>query len=652
MRKGFSVVVATGMLAATLVGLASAGKAVSNRAAAPRVSPEAANAYLPLGVTPAGTDWTSPGGEITSTAYSTLSQINTGNVANLKMTWQDTFTGYNQNPETFESQPIVVSGKGKNLPLETGTMFFTLMTGVVALDPLTGTTLWQYQGPVGDTTQTGAPPQLHAARDESYGRGLVFAGQQDGSIVALNAKTGAAIWTAQLTAAGNYGASTHHQSCPYTQFYDDGKDGLVIAGVNGGESPLRGHLDAFNAKTGELVWRTWTTPDPTQLPYILTWANPAEAATAGASVWSIASVDPELQTVYFGTGNAYPETGRQPGKNLWTDSIMAVSLKNGALKWYFQQVHHDEWDYDVPNPPNRFNAMIDGKRYPVVATGGKNGYMYVLDARNGRLVPHFPIPEVPVPNLNGGKGALLNKTWPTQPEPQGGAGQIVPTCYDDALMKEKFPTTYPTAPNGTPMIPTCPYAPPYNDAYLTWGAIGSGGAMGWPRTSYSPQTNDLYICAQVQAGGHENVSPNNPSQLGISVGTDTTGQGTPGWAGSVAALNMGTNKIDWLVKYYQYPDGDCYSGTLATAGGLVFVASRADERISDPLLNLPIGTKFGGFIYAYDAKTGKQLWSWQADDLIQAPPVTYSVKGKQYVAELVQGHQGRVRDARLTVFSL
>src|SRR5438477_11161913 len=166
MRKKFLLIAAaTGLLAATTVALASASRAISHKAT---VSPEAANAYLPLGVAPAGNDWISPGGEITNTGYSTLKQINTGNVANLKMVWQDTFTGYNQNPETFESQPIVVSGANKNLPLTTGTMFFTVMTGVVALDPESGKTLWEDQGPVGDTTQTGAPPQLHAARDESF----------------------------------------------------------------------------------------------------------------------------------------------------------------------------------------------------------------------------------------------------------------------------------------------------------------------------------------------------------------------------------------------------------------------------------------------------------------------------------------------------
>jgi quinohemoprotein ethanol dehydrogenase len=651
MRRFSVLVFAVVLVLAITETLASASERAAHKSGIPKAS--TAFPWLPAGVTAAGNDFAYSGGDMSNTRYSTLTQIDTKNVSKLHQVWQNVYTGYNQNPETFEARPIVVSGKNKNLPLDSGTMFFPTNVGLVALDPVSGKALWTYSGPATNTKSTNPTAVVHTPRSEAYANGMVFVGQQDGSVVALNSKTGAAIWTVDVTAVGTSGQiSTGQESAPYVQYYDNGKDGLVIAGVNGGDSPLRGHLDAYDGKTGALVWRTWMTPDPTQLPFILTWGNPANAAYGGSALWSNASIDPQLQMVYFGTGNAYPEVGRAPGKDLWSDAEMAVNINTGQLKWYFQQVHHDEWDYDVPNPPNRFNAMIDGKLTPVLAVGGKTGYMYVRNALNGRPVPHFATPEVPVPDLNSGKGAALDLTWPTQPEPQGGSGEIVRTCYTPALMQEKFPTAYPTAPNGTPMVPTCMFAPPYNDAYLTWGSIGSGGGIGWPPTSYDPQTNDLYICAQVQAAGHETLAPNNPVQQSISVGSDTTGLGTPGWAGSVAALNMGTNKIDWLVKYQRAPDGDCYSGTLSTAGGLVFVASRADESVADPLNNLPAGTTFGGFLYAYDAKTGKQLWSWQAQDLIQAPATTYSINGKQYLAWLVMGHQGNVRDARLTVFSL
>src|SRR5262249_51225930 len=154
--------------------------------------------------------------------------------------------------ETFESRPIVVSGANKNLPLASGTMYFATNIGLVALDPTDGKLLWTYSGPATNSHAAAAGAVVHAPRSESYGKGMVFLGQQDGSIVALNAKTGDAVWTADVTAVGvNSGAvSFNQESAPFTQFYDDGKDGLVLAGVNGGDTPLRGHLDAYDAKTG------------------------------------------------------------------------------------------------------------------------------------------------------------------------------------------------------------------------------------------------------------------------------------------------------------------------------------------------------------------------------------------------------------------
>src|SRR5581483_8507862 len=179
----------------------------------------------------------------------------------------------------------------------------------------------------------------------------------DGSVVALNAKTGAPVWTVDTTGAGTTGqGNVFGETNPPTTYFNAGGTGLVLAAPNGGDQPLRGHLDAYEAKSGKLVWRTWTTPDPTQLPFILSWGNPAQSATGGSAVWSLPTVDPQLGTVYFGTGNAFPYNGRAPGKNLWTESLMAVNSKSGVLKWYFQTTHHDEWDYDDPNPPVRVNV--------------------------------------------------------------------------------------------------------------------------------------------------------------------------------------------------------------------------------------------------------------------------------------------------------
>jgi quinohemoprotein ethanol dehydrogenase len=575
--------------------------------------------------------------------------------------WQQYFPSGLQTPEGHEQTPIVLSGKGKNLANETGTMYFALATGLVALDPATGKTLWTYQGPTSNPLYKDAatgltravPVQDRAARTESYGNGLVFVGQQDHSVVALNAKTGAPVWTVQPASAGTFGVSTSYNEQPFTKFFNDGKDGIVLTGFTGGDSPLRGHLDAYDAKTGKLIWRTWTTPDPTQLPYILSWGNPAEAAIGGGALWSIPAVDPQLGLVYFGTGNAYPETGRQPGKSLWSDSVMAVDWKTGGLKWYFQEVHHDIWDHDAPNPPTRFNALINGKLFPVLAHGNKSGFLYILDARNGGAVPNFPIVETPVPDQNGGKGLALQSIWPTQPIPQGGAGDITvdnKQCWTAAMLTEKFPS-FPAAPNGTPILPGCPFAPPYNDAYVNGGSNSGAGGFSWAYKSYDPQTNYLYTCTQYSIQLKEALSPTNPNTLGLS--SDPRAGVVPGIGGRVTALDMGTNKIAWRHDYMGNTDEDCLSGVLSTAGGLVFASSRG---------NTYVAPYFGGTFYAYDAKTGQQLWSFQNTVVpgtppnagqIESAPATWITNGKQYVevGMIGRGSDGRIGNL-LTVFSL
>jgi quinohemoprotein ethanol dehydrogenase len=325
MSKMLLWIAAAAMVAATTAALASASHVTQ------RVSPETAYPWLPTGAAAAGNNWPDTGGDVSNSRFSTLTQINTKNVSGLKMVWQQYFSSGLQTPEGHEQTPIVVNG----------TMYFALATGLVALDSTTGKTLWQYQGPTynplykdATTGQTRLPNvQDRAARTEAYGKGLVFVGQQDHSVIALNAQTGAPVWSVQPTSVGTFGVSTTYNEQPFTKFYDDGKDGIVLTGFTGGDSPLRGHLDAYDAKNGNLVWRSWTTPDPTQLPYILSWGNPAEAAIGGGALWSIPAVDPTLGAVYFGTGNAYPETGRSPGKSLWSDSLMVVDWKTGGLKW-------------------------------------------------------------------------------------------------------------------------------------------------------------------------------------------------------------------------------------------------------------------------------------------------------------------------------
>jgi quinohemoprotein ethanol dehydrogenase len=639
MRRLFLIVVATGVSSAVIVALASASRTASGAKAAP--NPE--TSFVPAGTPVCGNDWPmfACGG---NTAFSTLTQINKSNVANLKMVWQDSLEGPT-NAADAENSPIVISGAGKNLPLESGTMFLETITGLKALDPTTGNVLWTYQGPAHDTV-TNPSGVYRAARTESYGNGMIFGGQQDGTIVAVNAKTGAPIWTAQNAVYGRFGPTSRQESTAVTVFYNDGKDGIVLDATNGGDSAQRGFIDALNAKSGKLIWRWYTTPDVTQYPYILSWGNPAQAVSGGASIWSIPAVDPQLGQVYFGTGNAYPETGRAPGKSLWSDSMVSLDVKTGALKWFFQAVHHDEWDYDWPTPAVLFNTTYQGKPVKAIATMNKDGYVFVFNRVNGAKLPNFPWKEVPIPDLTGGKGIPLNNQWPTQPESFGGAAQTLIHCPTEEQAKAAMPG-WPIAPDGKLMVATCPFAAMYADRYMLWGANHHGGAD-YMRMAYDPQTNDLITCTNVTMEAYADKSPTDSSIIVVDGGSISQG----GQTGQITALNMTTNKVDWHVDYFPQKDGACYSGGFTTAGGLLFMASKGNSTGPNgaaPNLQDP---KYGGYIYAYDAKTGKELWSWQAPGYIIAPSITYMVKGKQYVTEYVQGPTSSGKHDLLTTFAL
>src|SRR4029079_19511337 len=176
-------------------------------------------------------NWEHPNGDLMATDYSMLKQINTSNVGNLKLAWQKSYFPPKFGGGLIEGAPIVVSGAGKNLPLATGTLFLSAAKGPVAINPETGDTLWKYVG-ANPLNQTGEYVRFGStARALSYGRGLLFVGQQDGSMVALNGKTGSPVWTAQVSGAGTF---TGHMtfSSPFTVFYDDGKDGLVFSAPN------------------------------------------------------------------------------------------------------------------------------------------------------------------------------------------------------------------------------------------------------------------------------------------------------------------------------------------------------------------------------------------------------------------------------------
>jgi hypothetical protein len=684
MRRFVYFVVAAGLVAATTVALASASRTAGSKGSA-SPSGESATAYLPSGEAPLTDNWSLPGGDTSSTLFSQLKQINSSNVGSLKVVWNGSY------------REPAAAGSLQQAPLccPDNLMYQDVTAGMVAINPGDGTVAWQYAGVKYDTVR-GATTTHTAARGFAYDpkTDYVYVGQNDGSVVALKAKTGAPVWTAQVSGAGTYGSATGAESQPFTNYYDDGGDGVILSAPNGGESPFRGHLDAYDAKTGALIWRTWTTPDPTQLPYILTWANPAEASQGGAPDWSIPAIDTQNGLVYFGTGNLFPWTGRQPGDDLWGTSLMAVDWKTGALRWYYQTMKHDIWDLDCPQPPTRFNAPLDGKMTPMVAEFCKSGVEVVLNAVNGSYLPHFNFQKVQTYDPTG-RGKKLNGLSTFQWVPQGAIGCNQPNdetaaglakcnaITDPAVVAASrksgagalssgnatmFPSDFNqiayggTAPNpgqvgsyganvqgenGTSPCPTCNIinvannrpivgttfaAAHTSDAYFGFGGTASGPSN-YPFKSYDPLTHNIYACTRTASAADSN-------QGSLAAGTESSNTTSIGASATdprmftvmLEATNVTNNTYSWIYGSKTSTFGTCNAGVFSTAGNLVFSGfSGRTDLAAATLFNQGIAP--GGVFVAFDATTGAALWQWGAlGGSFAKNGITYMYQGKQYVA--------------------
>jgi alcohol dehydrogenase (cytochrome c) len=354
-------------------------------------------------------------------------------------------------------------------------------------------------------------------------------------------------------------------------------------------------VKAFDAATGKLRWTFYTIPGPGQFGHD-TWPKNSDAwKYGGAPVWQTPAVDPELGLIYFSTGNPGPNLNGsvRPGNNLFTVSIVAVDAKTGKYRWHFQQVHHDIWDYDSPNPVILFDAMIGGRERHGLVEVSKTGWANNLDRETGK--PHIGIEERPVPQ------EPRQATSPTQPYPIGDA--IVPQQID-------------IVPEGAPLIPGTGEIPnhgriftPYWTNEIMVKPSTSGGAN-WPPSSYDPTTHLLYVCASDKistfvVGKHlEKPGPNKIYMGGHFGEAEANDQGI------FAALDVTTNRLVWRQQWRE----PCYSGSIVTAGGLLFVG-RSDGRLM-----------------ALDSRNGARLWQFQTDAGVNTTATTFEYQGKQYVA--------------------
>ena len=551
-------------------------------------------AFTPADLTAEPTDnWMTARGDIYNRQYSALSTITKGNVKNLKIAWHTRVAIPTKGKPNFagsfaEAEPVVYNG----------TMYMPDMKGnVYAFDAVTGERLWYYKPKYPKGFSAGLP----TSRGVVIGDGKVYMAQTDGAIVGLDQATGRVAWKRQV---GNYKLGYFFTSPPTYV------NGMLIIGESGGDFGAACKVVGLDAKTGRIKWTFDVIPTGKQFG-ANTWPK-KRAYVGGGAVWAPLSVDPALGLVYVGVGNPVPYNGnvRGPGKELFTESIVALNMNTGKYRWHYQQIHHDIWDYDTAaNPLVLFDLRIKGKDRKAIASMAKHGWIFLLDRRNGK--PILGIPERKVPQ------SPKQHTWPTQPIPVG--DPFSAQCPDKkAWSKWK-------APDKKPVKIGCLFTP-YNEKQFTVFAPAALGGVDWPPSSYSSKTGYMYVCSKDSSAAWKALPEAQAGKLKplgnfFQIEGLFTPPGSPALksVGKVVAMNMRTNRRVWAVSF---PAGDiCYSGILSTAGGVVFVGRNNRT------------------LQAYDDRTGKLLWtSPKLLASVAAPPMTYTVDGKQYVAVYAGGN--------------
>ena len=441
------------------------------------------------------TDWPSYNGETKGYRHSALTQISKSNVARIIPRWIFNLP----NTPTLQGTPVVVDG----------VMYVTSANQCYALDAGTGREIWHYSRPR-TRNLTG-----NAAGGINRGVGMagdrVFMVTDHAHIIALNRFTGALVWETEMADwKVNYNATV--APLPIGN--------LVITGSSGGDEGVRGFLAAYDQATGKEVWRFWTVPAPGE-PGSETWKG-GGIEHPGAATWLTGTYDPELDTLYWPTGNPSPDLygDNRIGDNLYSNSILALDPKTGKLKWYFQFTPHDVWDYDAQETPALIDANWQGKPRKLLVQANRNGFFYVLDRTNGEFLL--------------GTKYVKNVTWASGLTAQG--RPIRP------------PNMEPT-PEGRRVCPSLE------------------GASNWYSTSYNPATGLYHVQTNDKCGVFTKIPMEWAAGRGYMGGSFMQAPDEPAQR-VLRAIDIQTGKAAWEVP--QVGPVTSWGGTLSTASGVVF----------------------------------------------------------------------------------
>lgn len=516
-------------------------------------------------------DWPVQGGNFRNQRYAAIDDINRQTISRLGLAWYYQF----DTDRGQEATPIMVDG----------TLYVsTAWNEIFAFDPRDGRLLWRFDPLVPRETLSKSCCDA-ISRGVAVAEGRVFAATLDGRLIALDSKTGKQIWS----------ITTVDRSKSYTITGAPVVAGhLVLIGNAGGEYGVRGYISAYDITDGSLRWRFYTVPNPEgksdnqpsdrplkQLAEPTWFGNAWRQSGGGGTVWDSIVYDPELDMVYFGVGNGTPHhlalRSEGKGDNLFLSSIIAVKADTGEYVWHYQTTPGDSWDYTATQQIMLIDREIDGKPRKLLMQAPKNGFFYVIDRTNGKL--------------------LSADTY----SPVNWAGKV-------------------SIETGRPDV--APEARVGNGSFLQYP--GYLGAHSWHPMAYSPDTGLVYIPAQIMGQAYK-FDPGFVFRPGhMNAGSDMRSLALPddpqaiaaiqnAYYGELIAWNPLARKVQWKIKHHYVVNG----GVLSTAGGLVF---QGDAE---------------GVLRAYDASTGKTLWSYDTGNGIVAPPISYKLGGRQYIALMV-----------------
>jgi alcohol dehydrogenase (cytochrome c) len=539
------------------------------------------------------TDWTLHNVDLSNTRYSPANEITPSNAGNLTLKWS-----FDAGGSIAEITPLVVDG----------VMYFNSGSKLFAVDAVTGKSIWTFQM---------EPVFQGGGRGPTYGNGAVFAFGPSG-MYSVDAKTGKLLENfgdqgllrlvnnaLEFKYPGKYPADFDTASIGYSMrtppaYYNN----TLYVGLSLGDAHVPGGLlAAIDATTGDIKWVFNTIPQgPQDDGWEIAKATWGSGARAGGGIWTQPAIDPELGMIYFNAGNPSPDYdgSARVGMNLFTNSTIALNLATGKLVWHHQIIHHDIWDWDLVTAPVLFDVTLAGRTIKGIGVPSKTCYVYMWDRATGK--PINPIVETPVPTATDVPGEV---PWPTQPIPYTSRGipqlpfcATYPMVTDPELAKRARPLFQPFSANESLII-----------------SPGVYGGSNFGPASFSPRTGLLYVTGKNDAQSikvksvGDTIRPG-PTATGYFGSIGARGETAMPITATVAAYDPVTGQQVW---YAEVP-GTTNTGNFVTAGDVVFQG---------------IGS---GDVYAFDARSGRQLFKSTVKSGIRASAMTFQVDNKQYVS--------------------